>query len=137
MAENMSNKTAFQQYGPRRGGSPTERFGSVEHAKDTKGTIRRLAGYFGRERGLLFAMIGVVVFGTACGVYAPSLQSSAVDMIAGSREGRFGFTLILMLGSYLLFSGSQFLQDYISAHLSQRIVKSCGASCFPKSLTCR
>lgn len=116
------NRSAFQQYGPRRGGGPG-RFGNVEHAANAKGALRRLSVYFAREKRLLFAMLAVVIFGTACGVLAPGLQSVAVDMIAGSREGRFGLMIGLMLATYALFSGSQFLQDFISAHLSQRIVR--------------
>lgn len=116
------NRSAFQQYGPRRGGGPG-RFEGGEHAHNARGALRRLAIYFGREKKLLTAMLAVVAFGTACGVWAPSLQSQAVDMIAGIRQGRFGLTLVLMLAAYGLFSGSQFLQDFISAHLSQRIVR--------------
>ncbi len=133
MANNtQSNKTAFQQYGPRRGGPPGDRFGTMEYAADVKGTLKRVAAYFAREKAMLAGMIAVVVFGAACGVYAPSLQSAAVDMIAGSREGRFGLTLTLMLGTYLLFSGCQFLQDVLSAHLSQRIVKTMRQELFAK-----
>lgn len=118
-----SGQTAFQRYGPRRGGGGARRFEVGEHAHNAKGAMRRLAVYFIREKRLLFAMLSVVVFGTVCGVWAPSLQSTAVDIIAGSRQGRFGFTLGLMFLAYALYSGSQFLQDYISAHLSQNIVR--------------
>ena len=68
-------------------------------------------------------MLIVVIFGTLCGVYAPSLQSSAIDIIAGSRDGILLPTLVFMLAVYLLYSLSQLLQNFISAHLSQRIVR--------------
>ena len=132
MAEKRTNQTAFQQFGPRRGGGPGGPFASSEQAKDVKGTLRRVLSYFAKERGLIAAMLGVVLLGTACGIWAPSLQSSAVDMIAGTREGRFAFTLGLMMATYLLYSGSQFLQDYISAHLSQRIVRRLREELFEK-----
>ena len=68
-------------------------------------------------------MLAVVIFGTVCGVYAPSLQSRAIDMIAGTVTGSFAKTLIFMLVVYLLYSGSQLLQGLLSAKISQRIVK--------------
>ena len=68
-------------------------------------------------------MIGVVIFGTLCGIYAPSLQSNAIDIISGSALGNLVQTLILMSVIYLLYSGSQLLQGILSAKLSQRIVK--------------
>lgn len=68
-------------------------------------------------------MLVIVVFGTLCGVYAPSLQSSAIDIIAGAKEGVLSLTLISMLVTYLFYSGSQLLQGLCSAKLSQRIVK--------------
>lgn len=125
MAESTSKKPegiSFQRPGFR-GGPPGGHFGSVEHASDVKGTFKRMAIYFAHEKALLAGMLAVVVFGAGCGIYAPSLQSKAVDIIAGIRTGRFGLTLILMLITYLLYSGSQFLQDLISAHLSLRIVR--------------
>lgn len=132
MAEKRTNQSAFQQFGPRRGPGPGGPFASSEQAKDVKGALRRILSYFTKEKALIAAMLGVVLLGTACGVWAPGLQSSAVDMIAGTREGRFAFTLGLMLAAYLLYSGSQFLQDYISAHLSQRIVRKLREELFSK-----
>ncbi len=128
-----SGKSAFQQYGPRRGGGPG-RFEGGEHAHDSRGALRRLAVYFGKEKKLLLTMALVVLAGTACGVWAPSLQSDAVDMIAGGSMDRFGRTLLLMLAAYGAFSGGQFLQDFISAHLSQRIVRALRRELFAKFL---
>lgn len=68
-------------------------------------------------------MIGVVIFGTLCGIYAPSLQSNAIDIISGSALGNLVQTLIFMSAVYLLYSVSQLLQGILSAKLSQRIVK--------------
>ncbi|MGN0428334.1 MAG: ABC transporter ATP-binding protein, partial [Agathobacter sp.] len=73
-----------------------------------------------------------VIFGTLCGVYAPSLQSKAIDIIAGTETGSLGKTLIFMLAAYLLYSGSQLLQGLFSAKLSQRIVKKMREELFAK-----
>lgn len=100
-----------------------ERFKTVEHAEDAGKTLKRIAVYFVSEKAMVFGMLAVVVCGTFCGVYAPSLQSNAVDIIAGSKTGNFAYTLTLMLIVYLLYSCSGLLQGLFSARLSQRIVK--------------
>lgn len=100
-----------------------ERFVQVEHAENVGKTLKRVATYFVHEKNTVICMLLIVVFGTVCGVYAPSLQSNAVDIIAGTGTGNLAFTLIFMLAVYLLYSGSQLLQGLFSAKLSQRIVK--------------
>ena len=99
------------------------RFAEVEHAENVGATLRRIAAYFARERAMVAAMLGVVVLGTLCGVYAPSLQSRAIDIIAGEAVGKLGQAVLWMLLVYLLYSLCQLLQGLISARLSQRIVK--------------
>lgn len=99
------------------------RFAAVEYAEDIGGTIKRILTYFAKENILVFSMLAIVLFGTLCGIYAPSLQSKAIDIIAGTQAGALVGSLILMLAVYLLYSGSQLLQGLLSARLSQRIVK--------------
>ena len=116
----QNNKSLLERTLP--GMGHHERFGLTEHAENLGATLRRLVAYFVREKAMVAAMLGVVVFGTLCGVFAPSLQSSAIDIIAGEQGGSLWPTLALMLAVYLLYSGSQLLQGLISAKLSQRIV---------------
>ena len=99
------------------------RFAEVEHAENVGATLRRIFSYFARERSMVLAMIAVVVFGTVCGVYAPSLQSRSIDIIAGSLTGNLMVSLALMLGAYLIYSACQLLQGLLSARLSQRLVR--------------
>lgn len=99
------------------------RFAEAEHAEHVGAALRRIVSYFAREKWMVAAMLAVVIVGTLCGVYAPSLQSNAVDMIAGTRKGSLSGTLLLMLAAYLLYSGGQLFQGLISARLSQRIVR--------------
>lgn len=108
------------------------RFEEVEHAENAGDTMRRIAVYFGREKGLAAGMLAVVIFGTLCGIYAPSLQSRAIDIIAGTVSGKLGRTLIIMLAVYLLYSASQWGQGMICAYLSQRIVKRMRGELFEK-----
>lgn len=109
-----------------------ERFAEVEHAENVGGTLERIVIYFAHEKKLVVSMLAVVIFGTLCGVYAPSLQSKAIDIIAGTVDEKLSSTLILMLAVYMLYSGSQLFQGLISANLSQRIVKKMREELFGK-----
>ena len=100
----------------------SQRFAQVEHAENAGAALRRIAAYFVRETVMVLIMLTVVIFGTLCAVSAPSLQSDAVDIIAGTREGNLVGTILLMLTAYLLYSACQLLQGLFSARLSQRIV---------------
>ncbi len=100
-----------------------ERFAEAEHAEDPGATARRIVTYFMREKTLVTGMLTIVIFGTVCGIYAPSLQSRAVDMIAGESPGVLSRTLLLMLMVYLLYSACGLLQGICSARLSQNVVK--------------
>lgn len=111
---------------------PRDRFAEVQHAQNAGATLKRIITYFMHEKTLVFCMLAVVVFGTLCGVYAPSLQSKVIDMIAGTVSGRIGKTIFMMLTVYLLYSGSQLLQGLFSAKLSQRIVKQLREELFGK-----
>lgn len=99
------------------------RFAEVEHAENAADTLRRVSSYFAREKKLVAGMLAAVALGTACGVYAPSLQSRAIDVIAGARPGPLAPVLLWMLTSYFLYSASQLVQGRIGARLSQSIVK--------------
>lgn len=100
-----------------------ERFAEAEHAENVGATVRRIITYFLHEKKLVIFMLVIVVFGTLCGIYAPSLQSKAVDIIAGERAGVLSHTLLFMLSVYLLYSACSLLQGLFSARLSQNVVK--------------
>lgn len=100
-----------------------ERFAEAEHADNIGEAIKRIVTYFMREKTLVLGMLAVVIFGTLCGVYAPSIQSRAVDIIAGEKQGVLSHTLLCMLSVYLLYSFCGLLQGLLSARLSQNVVK--------------
>ena len=108
------------------------RFAAVEYADDIGGTLKRVFAYFTKEKLLVISLLAIVLFGTLCGIYAPSLQSKAIDIIAGTQAGSLTATLSLMLAVYLLYSGSHLLQGLFSAKLSQRIVKNLREELFGK-----
>jgi len=107
----------------------------VEYAEDIGGTLLRLAAYFAKEKRVLCAMLCVVVLGTLCGIYAPSVQSEAIDIISGESAGALPPTAGLMLGAYLLYSASQLVQGLLSARLSQGIVRRMRQELFDKIVT--
>lgn len=109
-----------------------ERFAEVEHAENANAAIKRIARYFAKEKRSVLVMFGVVIFGTLCGVYAPSLQSRAIDIIAGTRRGNLTKAILLMLAFYFLYSGCQLIQGLFSAKISQRIVKQMREELFEK-----
>ena len=104
-------------------GGHSARFAIVEHAENISETLKRILTYFAKERILVVSILTIVIFGTLCGIYAPSLQSGVIDIIAGTKNGSFLNTLFFMLAIYLMYSGSQLIQGLLSAKLSQRIVK--------------
>lgn len=116
------------------GMSRPERFMEVEQAEKIDITIKRMLTYFVYEKRMVLSMLAIVVFGTFCGVYAPVLQSKAIDMIAGTVEGKFLWMLFWMLLVYLFYSGCQLLQGLIGAKISQRIVKRLREELFGKVL---
>lgn len=108
------------------------RFAQVEYANNINETLKRILTYFAQEKWTVLWMLLVVILGTLCGVYGPSLQSKAIDIIAGTQKGSLIATLSLMLAAYLLYSGCQLFQGLISAKLSQQIVKRMREQLFSK-----
>ena len=109
-----------------------ERFAEPEHADNIGGTVRRIAAYFVEEKRLVAGMLAVVLSGTLCGILAPSLQSGAVDIIAGEKQGILSHTLTLMLSVYLLYSICGLLQGLCSARLGQNVVRQMREELFGK-----
>ena len=105
------------------GGNRGKRFEKPEHAEHPRETVRRILRYFDREKGRTALLLVVVLCGVICGVLAPSQQSRAVDIIAGSGEGKLLHAVVQMLVLYLIYAGSQLLQGRISARLSQNIIR--------------
>lgn len=109
-----------------------QRFAEVQRAENINGTLKRIAVYFAKEKFIVFCMLAVVIFGTLCGMYAPGLQSKAIDIIAGEKSGYLVRTLILMLIVYLFYSICGLLQGLLSAKLSQSVVKRMREELFDK-----
>lgn len=106
--------------------------GEVEKPKEGKKTLGRLYRYFKQEKKMLIGLISAVVIVVVCSVFAPSLQSQAIDRITDGKFGELPNILIWMLIVYLISSLCSFLQSLLSAHLSQNMVKRMREDLFDK-----
>lgn len=111
----MNNYRAF-------GRRPGNRNMTVEKPQNGKKTLKRLMGYFVSEKKMLFLLMLAVVVVVACSVYAPKLQSNAIDAIAIGQWDKLSPILILMVIIYIIHSICTYMQSKLSAVLSQNIV---------------
>lgn len=126
MANNTNNRagqTQMNNYKIPGMRGPRNRGGEVEKPKDGKKTLSRLIKYFKVERKMILGLLAAVMVVVLCSVYAPKLQSSAIDTIAAGRFGELTPILLIMLVLYVVHSICTFVQTRLSALLSQRIVK--------------
>lgn len=111
----MNNYRAF-------GRRPGNRNMTVEKPQDGKKTLKRLLGYFVAENKMLIMLMLAVVVVVVCSVYAPRLQSNAIDAITQGEWKSLTPILITMVIVYIIHSLCTFLQSKLSAILSQNIV---------------
>lgn len=102
---------------------PRNRGREVEKPKEGRKTLRRLLTYFGKELKMMIALLVAVLIIVICSVYAPRLQSNAIDYIAAGQFSMLTPVLLTMIGLYLVNSVCTFIQTRFSAILSQRVVK--------------
>ena len=113
--------------GPGRGMGQT-----VEHAENVKGTLARLLRYFQKAKKLLVMLLISVVGVTLAGLFAPSLQGSAIDSIAEKEWGTLRTCVIVLLIVYLGNVLFTLAQSLLAARLSQNIVKQMRHDLFKK-----
>ena len=101
-------------------GMRTPRNRQTEKPKDGRKTLRRLVGYFADESKIVLFLLAVVFVVVIASVYAPRLQSDAIDSISQGDFGRLPAILTVMLVVYGVQSLGTFLQSRESAILSQR-----------------
>lgn len=133
MADNRSAETVSrmqQMNRPGRGG----RNRIVEKPKNMKGTLKRIWAYFGAERGKLLLLFALVIFTALIGLGIPYLIGKSVDAIpAFQRQDQLLILfLLLLISAYLTDFALNFLQNYMIAAISQRIVKQMRTALFEK-----
>lgn len=103
------------------GGGRRDNHGLTETARDSRGTLRRLARYFSGELRRFALLVLAVLCVTAASVAVPAIQGEAIDAI---REGGNLVPLLLTLGAaYLVHAAGSLAQGRLSAGLSQRIIR--------------
>ena len=95
----------------------------VEKAKNVRGTFVRLVGFFKDELKSVIALFVIVLISVVCNVYAPKLQSNAIDTIASGEYHRLSGILAMMLAMYGIMSLMSLFQGRGSALLSQSVVR--------------
>lgn len=104
----------------------------VEKPKEAKKALSRLFQYFAKEKLMIASLLTVVVLVVACSVYAPSLQSKAIDSLSGLAFKKLPKILFSMIVVYGFYSIGTLFQSLLSAHLSQRLIKRMREDLFDK-----
>ncbi|HET6872047.1 MAG TPA: ABC transporter ATP-binding protein, partial [Sporolactobacillaceae bacterium] len=121
----------------RPGGGGAARFrGPVVKPKNFKGTLKRLWSYFGKEKNLLAAIFVLILIDSVVMLSSPYLIGRAVDAMA-LKVGKVNFSLlgimvVTLAGAYVADGVLTFLQGWLMAGVSQRIVKSLRSHLFQK-----
>lgn len=80
------------------------RFAQVEYAENVGATLKRIWAYFVREKIMVISMLGIVILGTLCGIYAPSLQSINNQNIKDVSRDSLRKNVAIVLQDTVLFS---------------------------------
>jgi ATP-binding cassette subfamily B multidrug efflux pump len=110
------------------------RLAPVSKPKNFKGTLKRLWQAFGQEKRLLPLVFLLVFIDALLMLSAPYLIGKSIDAIAGGQEawGVLGITVLALLVAYVADGILTFLQGWMMAGISQRIVKNLRQSLFDK-----
>ncbi len=122
--------------GQNRGPGGMSRMAPVVKPKNFWETIKRLWKYFGKERYLLSFIFLLVFISAVIGLSIPNLIGKAIDAMYPG-EGKVNFSslqiiVITMTIAYFTDAVISFLQGWLMAGISQRIVKSLRETLFAK-----
>lgn len=135
--ENYSTLNKSMIGGPNRGGFRGPRgMGPVVKPKDFKGTLMRLRRYFDSESRLLTIIFIFVIVDALLGMAVPYLIGRSIDSIS-AKNGAVDFSLLAIMtgtlaAAYVADGGITFLQGWLMAGVSQRIVMNLRNSLFLK-----
>jgi ATP-binding cassette subfamily B multidrug efflux pump len=123
-------------------GRPGREFGGVQRMapvvkpKDFKGTLCKLWGYFGTERRLLTIIFIFIIMHSALGLTVPYLIGNSIDTMS-KGSGRVNFQMlkimtVTLIVAYITDAVINFLQGWLMAGVSQRIVMNLRCTLFSK-----
>lgn len=98
----------------------------VVKPKDFKGTILKLISYFKNEYLLLLVVFVLIITSSVIGLRGPYLVGRAIDAMQPGKDavdfGVLEITITALIAVYLINSVISFIQGWIMAGVSQRIV---------------
>ena len=124
------------QMGPGRGPGRGPRNLFVEKPKDLKGTLKKLMVYIKYKKGLFISLMFIMFLSTVAGLLSPIIQKEVIDSldktnIDFSWDRALQYLLYLII-VYVITIVLSYLQQLISARLSQEIVKKIRNDLFSK-----
>lgn len=93
-----------------------------EKAQNQTATVKRFMEYLLSEKILLASMLLCVLLAAVASVAAPAFQSRAVDVIVSGEYSKLYGYLLMMLLMFLVLSAASYLQGFVGALLSKRII---------------
>jgi ATP-binding cassette subfamily B protein len=105
----------------------------VEKAKDFRGTLKRLLGYFLPQKFLLMIVLVTAIIGTAFNIVGPKILGLATtklfegilakfEHVPGAKVdfGYIATVLLILLGLYIISAIFLYIQQYVMAGVAQR-----------------
>ncbi|MDC0762813.1 ABC transporter ATP-binding protein [Brevibacillus sp. AG] len=108
--------------------------GPVSKPKNFAATLKRLWQAFGKEKKLLPVVFVIVFVDGLLMLSAPYLIGKSIDTMTGGEEALsfLSIFILALLGSYILDGALTFLQSWLMAGISQRIVTNLRQALFDK-----
>lgn len=121
MSGNGQKRRQEEKPQPRSMGGRHGSVGTIEKAKDARGTLGRLINYLGEYRFLLILVTALTVGGTLLSLVGPYLQGVAIDqfIITGDRAGLVRI-IIILAGTYIAGTLASMGAAWVMAEISQR-----------------
>ena len=108
---------------PMRPGGPGG-FGNIARAKNPRGTLERLASYFGDFRARLYVVGACIVVYTLLGLAGPYLMGVALDRYIARGDGAGLIRIaLLMVAAFVANNAFQAVSSWLMAGISQRALK--------------
>ena len=101
----------------------------IEHAKDKKGTIKKLVKYVGSNKYLFFSLLTFAIIVSILNLIGPYVQGLAMDVITITNDHprvdveRLLMLIYIMIGVVVLTSVFTYIQTLFAAKLSQHTVQ--------------
>lgn len=124
--------------GGRAGGGPMGARMAPQKPKNAKKTMARIFGYIGKNKIILFLLLGIMVLVTTVDLLGPFFQQRAIDTIRVSEDGfdidmeALVSNVIIMATTFAVSAVLYYFQGLFSAKLSQSTVYTMRRDLFEK-----